>query len=232
MNDERPLVSVVIAVKDGEDYLGEAIESVLAQGYPRLELIVVDGHSTDGSARVARSYPEVTYLEQDGTGIARAWNQAIGVSTGELIAFLDCDDRWTAGKLDAQLQLLEGHPEYAGAIGLVRFFLTPGGTPPGGLRPQLLEGEHVAHIPGALIVRREVFDQVGRFDPGYELVLDVDWFARLKDAGLELGRVPRVILEKRVHPGNLSHSQPDIYHREMVRAMRESATRQRAGGAR
>ena len=231
MSTERPLITTVIPVKDRESYLAEAIESVIAQRYPNLELIVVDGHSTDRSPEIARSYPEVTFLEQDGTGIARAWNQAIHLSSGELIAFLDCDDRWVAGKLDAQLEALGQSPKPAGAIGLVRFFMSPGEEPPPGLRRHLLEGEHVAHIPGALIVRREVFDQIGVFDPSYELVLDVDWFARLKDAGLELARIPQVVLEKRVHPGNLSHSQPDLYHREMVRALRDSAARQRAARA-
>jgi glycosyltransferase involved in cell wall biosynthesis len=228
---ERPLVSVIIPVKDAEKYVGEAIESVLAQAYPKLELIVVDGHSTDRSAEVARSYPDVTFVEQDGTGIAGAWNQAIELSSGELIAFLDSDDRWSAGKLEAQLELLERRPELAGAIGMVHFFITPGGKPPPGTRPHLFDGEHVAHIPGALIVRRAIFDQIGLFDPSYQLCLDVDWFARVKASSLELGVVPRVILEKRVHPGNLSHSQPDLYHREMVRALRSSAARPRAGGA-
>jgi glycosyltransferase involved in cell wall biosynthesis len=229
MSEGRPAVSVIIPVKDRESYLAEAIASVLAQGYPDLELIVVDGNSTDRSPEIARSFSEVTFVEQEGTGIAKAWNQAIELSSGDLIAFLDCDDRWVAGKLDAQVETLEREPDAAAAIGLVRFFVSPGEAPPPGLRRNLLEGEHVAHIPGALIVRREIFDRVGVFDPTYELVLDLDWFARLKDAGFELARVPQVVLEKRVHPGNLSHSHPDLYHREMLRAMRESAARQRAG---
>jgi glycosyltransferase involved in cell wall biosynthesis len=231
MSAERPTVSVIVPVKNRETYLAEAIDSVLAQSYPDLELLVVDGQSTDRSAEIAQSYPEVTYLEQNGTGIAGAWNQAIEASAGELIAFLDCDDRWTPGKLDAQTELLGARPELSAAIGMVRFFITPGGKPPPGLRPHLLEGEHIAYIPGALIVRREVFERIGSFDPGYELVLDVDWFARFKDAGLELAPVPQVVLEKRVHEGNLSHSQPDLYQREMLRAMRDSAARQREAGS-
>jgi glycosyltransferase involved in cell wall biosynthesis len=232
VSGERPLISVILPVMDGERWLGEAIESVLAQSYPRLELVVVDGGSSDRSAEIARSYAEVTYVEQEGTGLAQAWNQAVEVSKGELIAFADGDDRWMPGKLDAQTELLEQRPELAGAIGLVRFFLTPGGTPPPGMRPELLEGEHVALLPGALLVRRELFDSIGDFDTSYEIAIDVDWFARLKDAGFELAPVAQVVLEKRFHSSNLSLSQPDLYHREMVRAMRDSAARQRASEAR
>jgi glycosyltransferase involved in cell wall biosynthesis len=228
---EKPLISVIVPVKDGEAWLSEAIESVLEQGYPRLELIVVDGHSTDRSAEIARSYPDVTWVEQEGDGLAGAWNQGVRMSRGQLIAFLDSDDRWTSAKLDAQLELLEQRPELAGAIGMARFFLAPDGAPPPGMRPELLEGEHVARMPGALLVRREVFERIGEFDPGYVVAIDVDWFARVKDAGLEIESVPGVVLEKRFHSANLSHSDPDLYHREMVRAMRGSATRQRAGEA-
>ena len=231
MSAEQPLISVILPVKNGERWLGEAIESILAQGYPRLELIVVDGHSEDRSAEIARSYPDVTCIEQEGDGLAGAWNQGVKTSAGELIAFLDSDDRWTPGKLDAQVEMLGRRPELAGAIGMARFFLTEGETPPSGMRPHLLEGEHPAVMPGALLVRREVFDQVGDFDPSYEVALDVDWFARVKDAGFEVEPVPRLVLEKRFHAANLSHAKPDRYHQEMVRAMRDSAARQRAAGA-
>jgi glycosyltransferase involved in cell wall biosynthesis len=231
VSSELPLISVIVPVKNGEPWLAEAIESVLAQAYPRLELIVVDGNSTDRSGEIARSYPQVTYLEQEEPGLAPGWNQGVNATNGDLIAFLDCDDRWTSGKLDAQTELLRQRPELAGAIGLVRFFLTPGQAPPSGMRPHLLEGEHVAQIPGALLVRREVFDQIGDFDTSYEIAIDVDWFARAKDAGLEFATIPQVVLEKRFHSANLSHSQPDRYHHEMIRAMRDSAARQRAAGA-
>jgi glycosyltransferase involved in cell wall biosynthesis len=231
VSGERPSISVILPVKDGETWLGEAIDGVVSQAYPRLELIVIDGHSTDRSGEIARSYPEVTYVEQDGIGLARAWNQGLELCTGELIAFADGDDRWTPGKLDAQVELLQQRPELAGAIGMVSFFLTPGGTPPPGMRPHLLEGEYVGLLPGALLVRRDVFDQIGVFDTSYEIAIDVDWFARLKDAGLELAPVPQLVLEKRFHSANLSLAQPDLYHREMVRAMRDSAARRasRAG---
>jgi len=231
MSSHLPLISVIVPVKNGEPWLAEAIESVLAQEYPRLQPIVIDGNSTDGSGEIARSYPEVTYLEQSEPGLAQGWNEGVDAADGDLIAFLDCDDRWTAGKLAAQTELLRARPELAGAIGMVTFFLTPGQPPPSGMRPHLLEGEHVAQIPGALLVRREVFDRIGNFDTSYEIAIDVDWFARVKDAGLEFGVIPRVVLEKRFHSANLSHSRPDRYHREMVRAMRDSAARQRAAGA-
>ena len=221
-------ISVILPVKNGEPFLAEAIESILEQSHPPAELIVIDGRSTDGSAEIARSYDAVTVIAQEGDGLPQAWNQAVETSVGDLIAFLDSDDHWLPGKLEAQVRFLGERPELAGVVGQARFVLAPGMPPPPGFRRHLLEGDHVALMPGTLLVRREVFDRVGNFDEGYRVAMDVDWFARVKDAGFELGRLPEVVLVKRFHPSNLSHSEPDAYKREMVRAMRDSAARQRS----
>jgi glycosyltransferase involved in cell wall biosynthesis len=225
----EPMVSVIMAVKDAERYLEAALRSVVEQAYPRIEPIVVDGHSTDRSREIALSFEGVRCLTQRGTGLAGAWNQGVEASRGELIAFLDADDQWLPGKLRAQVDLLTERPDLAGTIGKARFFLADGSDGPAGLRREMLTGEHPAPMPGTLLVRRRVFDEVGLFDPDYLLALDVDWFARVKDAGLELATVPMVVLQKRFHAENLSHTQPQRYKQEMVRALRDSAARQRAG---
>ena len=77
----RPLVSVVIPVFNGERFLAEALESVLAQTHEPVETIIVDDGSTDGSAEIARSYP-VTYLHQENSGVAAARNRGLAVGRG------------------------------------------------------------------------------------------------------------------------------------------------------
>jgi glycosyltransferase involved in cell wall biosynthesis len=225
-------VSAIIAVKDGERHLGEAIESVVSQSHPPLEVIVVDGDSKDRSAEIARSFDLVRLIEQDGLGLSGAWNQGLEASSGGLIAFLDSDDVWLPGKLEAQVELLGRRPELAGCLGLSKFVVEPGSAPPPGFRTNLLQGEHPGPMPGTLLVRREVFDRIGDFDPEYAICMDVDWFARVKDAGLELATIPRLFLEKRFHSRNLSHSQPERYRSEMLRAIRDSAARQAAHSGR
>jgi len=225
---KEPLVSVVLPVKDGESYLEEALRSILDQSYRRIELIVVDGNSTDRSREIALSVEGVRCIQQTGTGLSDAWNQGIEASEGELTAFQDSDDRWLPGKLEAQVEVLKQRPDLAGVIGHVRFFIASDSQGPPGMRPDVLSGDHPAPMPGTLLVRREVFDEVGLFDPGYVLAPDIDWFARVKDAGLELGTIPRLLLDKRFHEDNLSHSDPELYRAEMVRVFRASAARQRA----
>ncbi len=222
------MISAILPVKDGERYLAEAIESILGQSRPPEELIVIDGNSTDRSPEIAGSYPEVTLIRQTGDGLAQAWNQAVRASSGDLIAFLDGDDYWLPGNLETQSRLLEERPELAGSLGRVKFELMPGEPPPPGFRMNLLEGDHIGPMPGNALVRREVFESVGYFDESYRLSMDVDWFARIKDAGLELGIIDEVVLIKRFHSSNLSHTAPERYHHELLRAMRESAARQRS----
>jgi glycosyltransferase involved in cell wall biosynthesis len=226
----KPLVSVLLPVKNGAAYLETALRSVVEQSYRPLEVIVVDGNSTDRSREIAHSFESegVRLIRQAGTGLSLAWNQGLAASGGELIAFLDSDDHWLPGKLESQVELLNRRPELAGVIGRVRFFLDDGSDGPPGMRPEVLSGEHPAPMPGALLVRREVFDQVGLFDPEYHIAPDVDWFARVKDAGLRLETLQRLLIEKRFRDHNLSHSQPDRYRRELVRVFRASAARQRA----
>src|SRR5437667_12630279 len=111
-----PLVSVVIPCYNGERYLAEAIESVLAQRYEPLEIIVVDDGSTDRSAEVARHFGDaVQYVCQPHAGAAAARNRGVGLATGDLIAFLDADDVWTEGRLARQVQVLEADP----SVGMV-----------------------------------------------------------------------------------------------------------------
>jgi glycosyltransferase involved in cell wall biosynthesis len=223
-------VSVVMAVRNGERFVGEALESILAQTHPVHEVIVVDGASSDRSREIARTFERVRVLEQDGLGLSGAWNQAIAASQGELIAFLDSDDRWLPHKTERQLELLARQPAAAGAIARARFFLEPGHEPPPGFREPLLDGDHIAPMPGTWLLRREVFDRIGLFNPEFLVALDVDWWARFIDAGSRVETLEELVLEKRVHTANLSHSLPDQYREEMTRTFRESIGRKRAAG--
>jgi glycosyltransferase involved in cell wall biosynthesis len=99
----RPLISVMIGVYDAERYLAEAIDSVFAQSYRPLELIVVDDGSDDGSGEVARRYGDkLTYARQENAGNGSARNHAVRLASGDLFAFLDADDRFLPGKLARQ----------------------------------------------------------------------------------------------------------------------------------
>lgn len=228
LSDARPLVSVVIATRNAERYLATALASVAAQTYDKVETIVVDKASVDRSVEIAREHG-ARCVQQRGTGFAGAWNEGIEVARGELIALLDSDDSWSEEKLEVQVGLLEARPELDYAIGRVRFFLEPGLEPPPGFNPDLLGTDHVAHMPGALLARRRVFDAVGPFRTDFEIASDIDWFARLKDAGLRTEVAAGALTHKRVHDANLSYFEAQDMSREILRLLRASVARQREG---
>src|SRR5947208_1919794 len=96
-----PLVSVVIPVFNRHRYVREAIESVLAQTYPAVEVVVTDDGSTDETPDVLRSFGDrIRVITQPNAGIAAARNVAVGAARGSLIALLDSDDRWLPNKLE------------------------------------------------------------------------------------------------------------------------------------
>jgi GT2 family glycosyltransferase len=104
--------SVVIAVYNGEKTLNRAIDSVLAQTLPPLEVIVVDDGSTDETYRIAASYgPPVRVLRQENRGVSAARNAGVQAAQGEWVAFLDADDYYYPHRLALAAELIRNHPE-------------------------------------------------------------------------------------------------------------------------
>ncbi|HSI71136.1 MAG TPA: glycosyltransferase family 2 protein [Gillisia sp.] len=110
--ENAPLVSVIMPAYNSADFIGEAIESVLAQTWNNWELLVIDDASTDGTVKIVKEYsskhPNIIILKNStnlGTGSSR--NKGIKAATGRFIAFLDADDLWMPGKLEKQLRFMQ-----------------------------------------------------------------------------------------------------------------------------
>jgi glycosyltransferase involved in cell wall biosynthesis len=106
------LISCIVPVFNGERYLGEAIDSILAQTYRPVEIIVVDDGSTDGTAAVAARYGDrIRYVRQNNGGAPTARNLGLSVAMGEFVAFLDSDDLWHPEKLQRQMACFEARAD-------------------------------------------------------------------------------------------------------------------------
>lgn len=226
----NPTVSVIVAVRNGERYLRSAIESVLKQDYEPVEILLIDGHSTDGTAAIAQAVPGLRYIRQVNQGIADAYNLGIAAAKGTFIAFLSHDDLWTSDKLRSQVEYMTSFPYLQYTVARAKFFLEPGTTSPPGFRQSLYAGDHEAHIPETLVAKRSIFDAVGLFDTQLRTGEDVDWFARAKDKQVPHAVIAKVLLYKRIHNfntslNNLSNSQL------LLRVMRRSIERKRAIGS-
>jgi glycosyltransferase involved in cell wall biosynthesis len=218
-------------VYNAAPYIGEAIESVLAQDYEPLELIVVDDGSTDGSADVARSFPDVRVFHQENGGNGSARNRAVEEASGELYAFLDADDRFTPGKLTLQKAALDADPGLDMVFGHVREFVSPelDDETRARIRPPAPEPMPWT-AANLMLIGRDSFHRVGPFTTRVRVGVTVDWFARASEAGLRYAILPDVVLERRLHTQNNGLRERDS-RSQYLEVIRQAMERRRAAAA-
>ncbi len=127
---DPPLVSCVTIFLNGEAYIAEAIESVLAQTWRNWELVLVDDGTTDGATEIVRRYcaahpDRIRLIAHPGgknLGMSASRNAGVRASTGEYVAFLDADDVWLPDRLRAHVEVLEAHPEAAVSVAPTLFW--------------------------------------------------------------------------------------------------------------
>lgn len=165
-----PRVSVVLPTYERGEVVGEAVESVLSQTYADLELLVIDDGSTDGTSAVIEGFDDdrVRYHHRETRrGVSAARNAGIAAARGEIVAFVDSDDRWRAEKLQRQIARLDRGPP---ARGLVLTGITkPEGEPRTreGASGEIHEAVRRMNVPtytSTLLVRAEALDRCGGFD--------------------------------------------------------------------
>ncbi len=222
-----PEVSVIVAIKNSERFLSQALASIVAQSFKNYEIIVVDGDSRDNGPAIARSYPRTVCIPQNGTGFAHAWNVGFAASRGRFITFLDSDDLWTPDKLKSQLAMFQRNPVTEYVFGRIEFFLEPGTSLPKGFRSTALVGSLLGHMTGAAMIRRDVMERMGPFEVRWQIAGDIAWFSLLRDSSI-LGIVDEVLLRKRLHEGNLSHTTAwPILKSELFQVLKERVDRSR-----
>lgn len=221
----RPM-SVIIPVYNGAHFIAEALRNVQSQGYPDLEIIVVDDGSTDDlDAALRDSGVPHRLLRQANRGPAAARNAGIRAATGEWLAFLDADDLWTPGALRQLAQNLLLHHDASVIHGKIA---TLHRDPVGGawvLVTSARDGFPFSIVAG--IFKREVFDHVGGFDEELRYGEDFEWFARLQ-AGSSARMIPEVITHRRLHESNMTNDAAateagarEAWRRILTRRMRQ-----------
>jgi glycosyltransferase involved in cell wall biosynthesis len=222
----QPLVSVIMPAFNAQAFIRQAVVSVLAQDYPHIELIVVDDGSTDGTLQALAEFAgqvrvPVRIESQANAGPAAARNRGLATARGELIAFLDADDLWLPGKLKAQVNYLQQHPDVAVVFGGFKRWeaqadgefdvppLTGGAVPahepttqPSGWIYSDLLLDSVVHIITAL-VRKPVFDAIGSFDESLSTGEDYDFWLRASRR-YRIDQLARTVAWYRIHAASIT----------------------------
>jgi glycosyltransferase involved in cell wall biosynthesis len=209
---EKPLVSVIIPLYNSELYIKETVESVFAQTYPNIEIILVDDGSTDGTKNVVQPYIDkklVTYIYQTNKGLPGARNTGIRNSRGPYVAYLDSDDVFFPEKIERQVAYLEAHPRCGVCYcGIWHFY--------DGKPDQLFkldytyysDDEVFPHLllknfvnPLSVVMRRSEIERVGLFDESYLHGEDWEYWVRLAYHGTVFEYLPDMLAKYRMWKG-------------------------------
>ena len=220
------VVSIIMAIRNSERFIRDALDSIAAQTFGAYEVIVVDGASTDNGFAIARTYPNAVCIPQKGEGLAGAWNSGIAAARAPFIAFLDSDDLWMPDTLAAHLAAFDREPEVEYAFGRTEFFLDYGQSLPRGFRPALLCGSHLVPMCGSSMIRRATVDCMGPFDERMQIASDIAWLARLRKAHITRA-LNKVMLKKRLHAGSLGQSTSwGVFKSELLQIARQRSAEQ------
>lgn len=215
-SDGRPLVSVIIPCYNSARYLAETIESVLAQTYPRVEIILIDDGSTDATAQIAQDYP-VNYVYQANRGISAARNSGFLHSQGKYVLFLDHDDRLLPRGVEAGVKLLEEHPECAIAVGEHKF-IGADGTEIGYSHKHAAGRDHYLRLlehnfietPCSALHRRSNLEVAGVFDESVQGAEDYELYLRIARQSALITH-DAAVAEYRLHDANTSGNAEQMF---------------------
>lgn len=212
----RPLVSVVIPVFNGARFLTETVNSVLRQSYSRLEIVIVDDGSDDGTADLADSLEcqdsRISVFKKPNGGLSSARNAGIDRAAGKYIAFLDADDLWHEEKLKRHVAHLEAEPDLGVSYSGVQFIGVDGSKLRHRRRPRCRNpSEYYLYCRNPItngsngVFRREVFEDC-RFDESLPRNQDVDCWLRIAFSGKrwKFEGIPELLTFYRVVPTALS----------------------------
>ncbi len=200
---ESPLVSVITPSLNSAQFLEATIQSVLAQDYPRIEYLVMDGGSTDGTLDILRSHADrLTYVSERDDGAADAINQGFAKAQGEILAWLGADDTYLPGAVSKAVQAFAAHPDAAVVYG-EGYWIGPRGEvlgryPTAPYDPKMFTRECSVCQP-ACFIRREAMEAVGMLNPGLRASFDYDLWIRLAKR-YRFVHLPEYLANSRMHP--------------------------------
>jgi glycosyltransferase involved in cell wall biosynthesis len=225
-NNQDPLVSVIINCYNGEKYLHEAIDSIYEQTYPNWEIIFWDNASTDNSLKIAKSYDSrLLWFESDKTVLlGEARNKAINNANGDLIAFLDCDDKWLSQKLEKQIPLFNQNIGlvysnvliYDEKINKYSDYFEDKKPYKGNVLNELFFETFIPIL--SVVIKKNIIDKIGGFSDELLIVEDLDLWLRFAE-NYPVDYVDECLAIYRTHDNNLHRVKKHIFVDEYIQVL-------------
>lgn len=227
--NKNPLVSVVIPMYNAEDWIVGLLESILSQTYQNIEIILVNDGSTDASADIVSMFSrrnseiELRVILQQNSGVSEARNEGVRQSSGELLAFVDSDDIWMAGKIERQVREIVGSNAAAVSCSYAIFrdsdLVVLDVVHPvwslEGVRNWLLFRSYGGLLSSTLMLKKEVFYRAGPFRTDLSLSADIEFAWRLLKVTPVI-EIDDPLVAYRLRP-NQMHKLPDLLLSESQR---------------
>jgi glycosyltransferase involved in cell wall biosynthesis len=225
-----PLISCIVPVYNGEQYLREALESVFSQSCRPREIIVVDDGSTDQTGKIIAGYGDkVCHLAQPNSGPASARNLGLRRAGGEFIAFLDVDDLWHSDKLKLQLNRFKARPELDICVSHIKnFWISELKEEEIEFRGHRLSKPLPGYVLQTMLARKRIFGSIGTFDESFPLGSDTEWFLRAAEQGALMDMLPDVLVYRRYHHSNITRLDDCASKDALLKAVKSSLDRRRS----
>ncbi|MGE5479849.1 MAG: glycosyltransferase [Chloroflexota bacterium] len=226
----NPLVSVVIPVYNGEEFLGECLSSVAGQTYQNIEAVIVDDGSIDGSYSIAEGWNfRKKIIRQKNGDVSSARNAGVRQAEGELVAFLDQDDYWDADKVRRQVEYFAAEPGISLCFTEIAKILRDGRLHVAKDKQKIarsLGDENLFYklinknvlMPSAVMVKKEDFERAGLFNETFKTCGDYEMWLRMAALGMKFRYLPDPLTYYRMHGGNASYK-TETMNSDRIKAM-------------
>jgi glycosyltransferase involved in cell wall biosynthesis len=220
---EKLFISIITPSLNRANMLVTAIESVLAQNYPHFEHIIMDGVSTDGSLEKLLQFPHLKVISEPDNGMYDALNRGLKLVHGEIIGFLNSDDLYELGVFEkvaahfdnVAVEAVVGRAEIfrEGKDGNFENVMKIAPSDPEHLLEQTVLGNPAIN---AWFFRRSVFERIGTFSVGYQIVADREFMIRLALAGIFYEKTDQLLYHYLQHAGSLTLGSNETYRKKIV----------------
>jgi glycosyltransferase involved in cell wall biosynthesis len=223
----RMKISIITASLNRKEFIGAAIESVLAQNYPKFEHWIIDGGSSDGTLTFLKRYPHLKVLSEPDRGVYDAWNKGIDRAEGDFISILNSDDVYSPGAFNSCAKIAAASPSVSMISGGCQIYRTDRSGNEIEMhryqdqRRYRLSLRNVTlglPIINSRFFRRSLFDKLGRFDLAYAVASDRDFLIRASLAGINEVCTSEIFYRYLWHPGSLTMN---AGNRSMLRGLED-----------
>lgn len=206
-------ISTIVPVYQGENYVREALNSILQQSLVPNEIIVVNDGSTDSTSNILREYRNyIVIIEKDkNEGLSKALNDGIERSTSNYLTFLDHDDVWYSDFIERAIKEIRENSNISVLQGQIDLF---------DRTLSKLKHPRFNICLGSMLIRKDVFEKIGLIDCNFSSAMDFDFYKRLVESDIPINKIYRPVIYYRRHSKNMTNN-VELQHKTIFQLIRK-----------